>query len=199
MVQKFLFVALLLSTFNCFATESALDAATKITGKYAGEWTMFGLENGVVVQQAKWNDVLIAETPTQGNGLAFVNVTDNMIFADGTNRISKFQEGYFSNVDGSVGDRFYEIMGNKVLFKRLSESDWSFQATPSAWELSSLGFNPKNVVFASHVTTKTTTYDGLIDTDHVTRITTIQWKDSEEGIPKSLQFVSLSGYHTRVK
>lgn len=191
------FISLFLLNSYSFAAETALEATQRIAGKYTGEWTMFALENGAVVEKVKWTDALVAENPTQDSDGAHVDVTDIMKFSDGSSRVSKFQEGYYAKEDGSVGDRYYEIMGQRISFKKLTDNDWTFQNTPSSWELPSLGFDPKTVISASHVTTKTTTYDGNIDTDHVIRITTIQWRDAN-GAVRSEQFVSMKGYHTRV-
>jgi hypothetical protein len=185
-----------LAATSSFAGESAFDAAKKIAGKYNGAWTMYGLADGKVVEKASWTDVLTAANPTQRDGQAFVEVSDVMTYADGTTRTSNFHEGYVTHPDGSAGERFYEINGKPFYFKKLTDNDWSFQGVPSEGELWFMGFNAKSVVSASHVTIKTTTYQGDIDTDHVTRVTTVQWKDSD-GTLKSTQFVSMKGEHTR--
>lgn len=194
----------ILSTLLCvfaFATSAhastpAFEATKKIAGKYTGTWTMYSFANDTVIQKAAWTDVLTADTPTEEKDRAFVQVSDVMTFADGTTRTTKFTEGYFSNPDGTIGDRFYDYSGATTLFKKLTENDWTYQSTPSDFELRTLGFDPKTVISASHVATKTTTYEGPIDTDHVTRVTTIQWKD-KTGTTKSIQFTSLTGTHTR--
>jgi hypothetical protein len=184
--------------FVAHAQASAtFEAAKKIAGKYTGTWTMYGIENGKVARKAAWTDVLTAGNPTEEKDRAFVQVSDVMTFTDGTTRTSNFIEGYISNADGSVGDRFYDLGGTTTHFKQLTQNDWSYQATPADGELWFLGFDPKTVVSASHVAIKTTTFDGSLDTDHVTRMTTIQWKDAT-GALKSTQFVSLQGEHRRM-
>lgn len=185
-------------TIGCASTgaESALDAASKIAGTYTGQWSMYGLADGHVVEKASWTDRLEAGHSVEDHGRAYVEVTDTMTFANGQTRTSKFIEGYSAKPDGSAGDRFYEIGGTATHFKKLTERDWVYQATPDPGELWFLGVNPQDVVFASHVTTKTTTFEGPIDTDHVTRLTTIQWKDADGKI-HSTQFVSMKGEHAR--
>ncbi|MBI3534224.1 MAG: hypothetical protein HY072_01880 [Deltaproteobacteria bacterium] len=190
-------LCLLLITSIAYTGESALEATKKIVGQYNGQWTLYGTSAGKVVEKTTWTDVLTAENPIEKTGRSFVEITDVMTFHDGTTRTSKFIEGYFTNPDGSAGDRFYEINGKPVSFKKLSENDWTFHTTLDAGELWFLGFNPTNVLLATQVTTKSTTYDGKIDTDHITRVTTIQWKDTD-GLVKSTQFVSMKGLHKRV-
>jgi hypothetical protein len=190
-------LALMLVASTAIAAESALDTAQKITGKYLGQWTMYGVAAGQIVEKAAWTDVLEAGKATESNGRAFVEVTNVMTFLDGKTLTVAFIEGYTANADGTAGDRFYEIQGKTTLFKRLTDNDWAYQTTPDPGELWFLGFNPKDVLSASHVTTKTTTYEGDLETDHVTRLTTIQWKDADGKI-KSMQFVSMKGTHTRL-
>ncbi len=182
---------------NAFAGSAVYEAAKKIAGTYTGKWAMYGVQNGAVVQKSSWTDVLTAANPTEGKGRAFVDVSSVMTYPDGKTRTSVFQEGYFENSDGSVGDRFYEIQGQTVIFKRLTPNDWTYQVTPNEGELWFLGFDPKTVISASHVAAKTTTYEGGIDTDHVSRLTTVQWKDANGAI-QTIQFVSMKGEHTRI-
>jgi hypothetical protein len=188
-------VPLLIATAS-MAAESALDAAKRISGKYTGQWKMYGIAGGLVVEKASWTDVLEASDATESKGKAFVEVTDVMTFRDGTTRTTKFIEGYVANADGSAGDRFYEIQGKTTFFKKLTDRDWVYQATPDPGELWFLGFDPKDVISASHVATKTTTYEGNLDTDHVTRLTTIQWRDTS-GSTQTTQFISMKGAHAR--
>lgn len=179
-----------------YGAVTALEAATKITGEYQGEWAMYALKEGKAIEFSKWKDKLTASNPTLLKDRAQVSVVDIMTFPDGSVRKSEFVEGYLANPDGSAGDRFYEIQGTTVPFKRLTKDDWAFHTTVSAWELPLMGFDPKTVLSSSHVTVKTTTYEGEMDTDHVTRTTTVQWKTAE-GLVKNIQFVSMKGFHTR--
>jgi hypothetical protein len=188
---------LLLLSGTAFAADPVFDAAAKIAGKYSGHWALYGVADGKVVEKASWTDTLTATNPTRAAGKAYVDVTDLMTFPDGTTRTSTFQEGYLESADGSVGERFYDIHGQKTLFRKLTDNDWSYQSGVDAGELWFLGFNPKTVVTASHVAVKSTTLEGNVDTDHVTRVTTIQWRDVD-GSLKSVQFVSMKGEHTRV-
>ena len=189
-------LSLMAAASTSMAAESALDAARRITGKYTGRWSMYGLVSGSVVEKASWTDVLEAGSATERSGRALVEVTDLMTFPDGSTRASQFIEGYMVNADGSAGDRFYEIQGEVTIFKKLTDRDWAFQTAPEPGELWFLGFNPRDVIYASHVTTKTTTHEGGTDTDHVTRLTTIQWRTADGKLHAS-QFVSMKGEHTR--
>ena len=190
-------IVILLMSAVAHGTESALDATKRIAGKYTGQWSMFAFNDGKVVERAACTDVLIASHVTEDNERAYVEVIDVMTFPDGSTRTSKFIEGYYANSDGSAGDRFYEIQGKITIFKKLSENDWAYYAQPETGELWFLGFNPKDVISSSHIATKTTTYEDKIDTDHVTRVTTVQWKDAN-GTTQTSQFISLKGQHRRV-
>ena len=190
-------MVLLLAAANSYGGESALAAAGKIAGSYTGNWAIYGVVDGNVVMKSKWTDVLTATEPVQSPGRAFVSVTDDMTFADGSVKTTKFEEGYFVNADGTAGERFYELNGSAVVFRKLTDNDWAFYTVPSEEELRFLGFDPKTVLSASHITVKTTTLQANTETDHVTRITTVQWKDAAGSI-MSIQFVSMNGTHARI-
>ncbi len=187
---------LLIAAANSYAGESALAAAKKIAGNYTGSWALYGVVDGNVVIKSRWTDVLTATEPVQDSGRAFVKVTDVMTFSDGSARTSKFEEGYLANADGAAGDRFFELNGSTVVFRKLTDNNWAFSTVPDENELRFLGFDPRTVLSASHITVKTTTLQGNTDTDHVTRVTTVQWKDAA-GALMSMQFVSMNGSHTR--
>ena len=191
-------LALLIGAARAQAGGSALDEAKKIEGAYTGSWALYGVVDGNVVIKSRWTDVLTATEPVQNPGRAFVNVTDVMTFADGSLKTSRFQEGYFANADGTAGDRFYEMNGSTVVFRKLTDNDWAFYTVPNEGELRFLGFDPKAVISASHMTVKATTFQGGGSTDHVTRVTTVQWKDAA-GTLMSIQFVSMNGSHTRTE
>lgn len=196
LVKRLCFIMLLSASFS-YGSESALDSVKKIVGTYTGNWTMYGIESGIIVEKAAWTDVLTAGNPKLGNGRAYVDVSDVMTFQDGSVRTSNFLEGYLENSDKTAGERFYEIHGNIMKFKKLTDNDWTYHSVPDLGELWFLGFtSPQNVISSSHVTTKSTTYEGVIDTDHVTRVTTVQWS-GDDGSIKSIQFVSMKGEHRR--
>ena len=121
-----------------------------------------------------------------------------MNFQGGGVRETHFLEGFYKDKDGVAGDRFYEVNGAVVKFKKLNQNTWIFETPVDPGELSFLGFDPKKVVSAVHTTTKVTTYEGEKDTDHITRLTTVQWKE-DSGTLQSIQFVSMKGYHTRIQ
>lgn len=197
-MKSFLLFLTVLFVAASARAETAHDAAAKIVGTYRGEWKMFGRDAaGLIVEKSAWSDELIAANLTDLKDRAYVEVEDTMTFADGTKRVSKFHEGFFANADGSAGDRFYEIAGDIVIFKKLDPNNWSFLTAPSSGELSWMGFALGEVLGATNVTIKSTTYEGAIDTDNVSRITTVQLKDASGAI-RVLQFTSMQGYHNRM-
>ncbi|HEX4924785.1 MAG TPA: hypothetical protein VFV50_11895 [Bdellovibrionales bacterium] len=180
-------------------TPPALAEARKISGRYLGRWTVYGLERGELVVKTKWSDTLTAGDARLEGGRAVVDVTTQMTFIDGSQRTLQFREGYFLLPDGSAGERFIENQGQVTLVKRLSPNDWALQTVPQPEELRFLGFDPSIVLSASHVTTKTTTYKGAVDTDHVARFTTVQWKNTATGAIETTQFLSMIGVHKRIQ
>lgn len=178
----------------------AIDAAKAIVGKYTGKWELFGLDaqGEKIVLKSSWQDVLEAKDPVEQGDRAFVTVTDVMNFADGKSYSITFPEGYFAGEDGEAGERYFEVSGEVVRVKHLQGDAWTFVSTPTTMEFYMLGFKPKDVLSASHVTVKTVTREGAIETEWSTRVTTIRFKDAG-GLVKTEQFVSLKGFHSRVQ
>lgn len=180
------------------SSPAGLAEAQKITGRYLGRWTVYGLEKGALTVKMKWSDVVSTSEARIEGGRALVDVVSQMTFVDGSERTVQFKEGYLLLADGSAGERFIDHGGQQTLVRRLSPNDWAFQSVPDPNELRFLGFDPALVLSASHVTTKTTTYKGAIDTDHVARFTTVQWKNTATGAIETTQFLSMIGLHKRV-
>jgi hypothetical protein len=103
-------------------------------------------------------------------------------------------EGFFLNNDGTLGDYFIETYGQVQRIHKLGEGSWASSADADPRELKSLGF--ANVSSARHVLVKVVTSEQGVETHRISRVTTVQWKDSE-GKDRALQFVSLQGFHKR--
>jgi len=185
----------IVSLATAASAQTALEAASTIEGTYEGEWTMYRVEAGEPVASASWTDVLTAGPAVDEADRASVEVTDVMTFGDGTERTSVMREGYLKEPGtDQAANRYYQFDDTMVVYHQLSPHDWTFWTEPTEGELWALGFNPAQVVSASHVTTRSTTELG---TDHVTRVTTIVYND-DTGQPRAIQFVSLQGTHRRV-
>lgn len=196
-MYRFILSFLFFISLSSFASDAPLKLVESITGTYAGKWQIFGIdEGGNIVEKSSWSDELTASNPRIVGQRAIVDVRAVMSFGDGTQRASEFTEGYLINGDGGAGNRFYEINGQFVEYQQLSQHNWSFETVLNSQELQWLGFNPADVLYAVNSTIRTTTYVEGIDTDNVSRVTTVQWKS--KGEVKTIQFVSMKGIHKRI-
>jgi hypothetical protein len=170
---------------------------TALTGTFAGEWTMYGLDGkGQAVKRFGWTDVIKVENPTVQKDRAFVTATDEMKFEGGQIPPQKYTntEGYLLRQDGTLGDYFIEASGQMTRMQRLDKDTWIYSAPAEAREMGMYGV--KNIVSAQHVFIKVVTSEEGKETHRITRVTTLRWKD-DEGKERSCQFVSLKGYHKR--
>jgi hypothetical protein len=170
---------------------------TALTGTFAGEWTMYGIDaKGQVSKRIGWTDVIKVENPTAQKDRAFVTSTDEMKFegALGPPRKYVVTEGYLLQPDGKLGDYFMESGGQVTRMQRLDKDTWAYSAPADARELAQLGFS--NVISGKHVLLKVVGMEDGKETHRISRVTTVRWKDAE-GKERTLQFVSLQGYHRK--
>jgi hypothetical protein len=168
-----------------------------LVGNYTGSWTMYGIDDkGAVVKKSAWTDTMKAVNPRIKGDRAFITSTDEMSFEGGTGKFKiDFTEGYFLNSDGSLGDYFVESFGQLRRLVKLSKQSAAYATPAAAQELTQLGF-PKGAK-GEHVLVKATTSEGGLETHRITRVTTVTWTD-KDGKDRTLQYVSLQGYHKRV-
>lgn len=177
------------------------EAIASILGTYDGAWEMFGRDaKGAIVSLARWTDTITLGAPIRHEpGRVFAKAVDVMHFAGAPPREMSFSEGFAIAPDGQAGGRFYDFGGERTDLVQLSSTTWVFDSAVSERDLRSLGFDPKTVVSARHTTTKHVTVAGGIDTEWITRVTTVQ----TDGSPAAgaggpvFQFVSMQGHHTR--
>jgi hypothetical protein len=168
-----------------------------MVGVYTGSWTMYGVDGkGQVVKRMAWTDTMKADGATVKGDRAYVTTTDEMTFEGG--QIPKMKvpgtEGYFLNKDGSLGDYFIETFGQVHRAHKIGKDVWTYASAASPQELAMLGFS--NVSVSQHVVVKVVTHDKGIETHHISRVTTVKWKDTA-GEERTLQYVSLQGVHKR--
>ena len=156
---------------------TAVTSAQQLVGTYTGSWDFFALDaSGNVVKTFSARDTATAQAPKLAGDRAFVTVRDVMQMP-GREMALDFTEGYFVKPDGSAGDRFFEMYDRTVVEQPIGDRAWAFQ-TP-----------------VTHTTLKTESLADGVETQHVTRLTTVHWRDGEH--IRSVQFVSMSGTHTR--
>jgi hypothetical protein len=183
------------------ADDKAIDASVPkevrdLAGSYAGEWTMFGIDDkGNVVRKMSWTDKVAATHPEIKGDRAFVSINDDMTFEGGRGKFKVTgSEGFFLKKDGTVGDHFAETFGSLHLMVSLADNVSSYAAPVSAQEIGMMGF-PKDAT-GQHVLVKVTLKEDGVETHRVTRLSTVTWKDKESK-ERTLQFISLQGYHKR--
>ena len=198
------FPALALLTI-CFFTpllaqnkpEQVPKEVREIVGTYTGSWTSYNLDrNGQVIKQATWTDTLKAENPVVEKSRAYVTTTDDLVFEGGKIPPIKVpgKEGYLLNSDGGLGEYFIEVFGQTYKMRKLDENTWAYTAPAAPQEFALLG--AANVLSGQHALLKVVTFEGGIETHHISRLTTVRWKEAS-GKERSTQFVSLQGQHQR--
>lgn len=169
-----------------------------LAGTYAGAWTTYGLApGGSVVARMSWKDVMRAEEPALDGDVAYVRTTDDMTFEGEVRpplRVNG-REGYVLRPDGTPGEYFVETFGERHTLNRLAPDTWAYSTTADPRELAGLGF-PAGAA-GRHVVVKVVTREGGVETHRISRVTTVHWKDADKK-ERTLQFVSLQGYHRRV-
>jgi hypothetical protein len=173
-------------------------AVRDLEGTYVGSWTLFGIdEESKVVKLASWTDTIKAENPQMDDEQAYVLTTSEMVF-DGSDappvRLTG-KEGYFLMPDGSLGDYFIDTFGQISRSTQLGENVWISVTPASAEDLAS--YRLPDDSSGQHVLVKVVTSEEGIETHRISRVTTVNWTD-QAGQGRSIQFVSLQGFHKRL-
>jgi len=179
------------------APEGVPPEVRALAGSYSGAWTMYGIDDkGEVVKRMAWTDTLKAAAPVVQGGRAYVSTTDEMTFAGAKGPPLKVEgrEGYYLTKDGGLGDYFIETYGQVHRLARLGANAWSYAAPAAEQELARLGF-PRGAT-GQHVVVKVITTEQGVETHRISRVTTVTWKDRGDQ-ERTVQFVSLQGYHKR--
>ena len=196
----------LLAIAFCLAADSLAQNNTPkipvevqaIAGTYTGSWASYTInDKGEVFKQTSWTDTITARKPTVAADRAYVEVTDEMTFEGGKIPPQKIvgKEGYLLNKDGSLGDYFTEFFGQTILMKKLGADVWVYTTPAAARDFMPLG---DKFISATHVYVKTVSFDQGAELHHISRVTTVRWKDAE-GKERTMQFVSLQGQHRKSK
>lgn len=169
---------------------------TALQGTYTGQWTLFGINaEGEVVRKTAWTDKLVTGSVQLLPDRMFVSWVNEQTF-EGTQRPPtkvEGKEGFFLR-NGKLGDGYIEMFGQTLRLIRLSDNTASYVAPATPPELAMLGF-PKGAT-GQHVLVKVTTTEQGQPTHRVSRITTASYTDAQ-GNPRTVQFVSLRGYHRK--
>jgi hypothetical protein len=173
------------------------EAVRALEGTYVGSWTLFGLdEESKVVKLASWTDTIKAENPQMDDEQAFVLTTTEMVFDGSGAPPMTFtgKEGYFLLPDGTLGDYFIETFGQITKSTPLGENVWISVSPASAEDLAS--YRLPDDSSGQHVLVKVVTSEEGIEIHRISRVTTVNWTD-RTGQERSIQFVSLQGFHQR--
>lgn len=179
------------------STQVVPKAVRDLEGTYVGAWTLFGIdEESKVVQLASWTDTIKAENPQMDSEQAYVLTTSEMVFDGSDAPPVKFtgKEGYFLMPDGSLGDYFVETFGQISKSTQVGENVWVSVTPASAEDLASYRLPDDST--GQHVLVKVITREEGIEIHRITRVTTVTWID-QAGQDRSIQFVSIQGFHKR--
>lgn len=186
-----------LASAEAAAPRPALEAARELVGVYTGHWVQYDPNGNVVLE---WDDRIEAVNPRLENGRAVVTAIDQMRFTYPrpftVNEV--FTEGYAVNpADGSAGVRFFEYdNGMRLEEREVAPGTWTIEAPVDLSAFRELGITNDNVIYATHLSVKTTTFAGGREIQRVTLTTTLVWKDGG-GQVRTRQFVGLTGTHER--
>jgi hypothetical protein len=185
-------------TGNSNGSPQAVPQAVRdLEGTYAGSWTLFGIDEASnVVKLASWTDIIKAENAQMDDEQAYVLTTSEMVFDGSDAPPVQFtgKEGYFLTPDGSLGDYFIETFGQISKSTQLGENVWISVTPASADDLAS--YRLPNDSSGQHVLVKVVTSEEGSEIHRISRVTTVTWTD-QAGQDRSIQFVSLQGFHKR--
>lgn len=195
MKKNYLIVLLIILSYQIKSQNIEMEL-NKISGKFVGEWTMFKLsDNGEKIKAYSWKDTINTSKAIINDTIAYVTVNDMMLFDDPTiPRYSmKFKEGFILNE--KTPEHFIEIKGVRYIETKINENTFVIQQPISKTELLQLGIN--SAIEAYNTTVKIILNQKNQEIQKITRVTTFSWKDNNE--IKSKQFVSMEGYHLKLK
>lgn len=196
--MHFLFaLTLLLPTQRTCKADEVPKQVKELVATFEGTWKSFRLnEQDEIVRFSTYVDRLTAHMPKIEDGRAFVLYRDEMSAPGATEPsfVIEGKEGYFVNSDGTLGDYFTEQFGQVQRYKNLADGVWVAAIEAHPQELKRLGF--ANVISGHHVMVKVITTTDSETTHHITRVTTVKWKD-RSGKTSEIQFTSLKGSHTK--
>ena len=173
------------------------QAVRDLEGTYVGTWTLFGIdEESKVVKLASWTDTIKAEDPQMDDEQAYVLTTSEMVFdgSDAPPVTFTGREGYYLMPDGSLGDYFVETFGQVTKSTELGDNVWISVTPASAEDLAS--YLLPNDSSGQHVLVKVVASEEGVEIHRITRVTTVTWTD-QAGQDRSIQFVSIQGFHKR--
>ena len=96
--------------------------------------------------------------------------------------------------DGSLGDYFVETFGQVTKSTELGDNVWISVTPASAEDLAS--YLLPNDSSGQHVLVKVVASEEGVEIHRITRVTTVTWTD-QAGQDRSIQFVSIQGFHKR--
>lgn len=207
MLTKFMLIAVLLLGQNASESKDgeAVDKSgpavpervKQMEGEFAGKWTSFAYRDGKTVERVSWTDTLVCDGLLVVGNKASVNFQSESVFPNQSSpRERNWKEGYFLNEDGGVGDRYVEFFGNVRRLKQVSPTTWVYSIPMATAEFKQMGFN--RAVAGEHVVIMVERKESGIDTRRLTRITSVVERDASDQ-EKTVQFISLQGFHKRVR
>jgi len=175
--------------------QDAAAAVKKLEGVYAGEWTMYRLgDKAQPMPAGSWKDTLTSKEVTITKAEAAVAINIAMRFDNPRIPAMKFnsREGYTLDAKGKPQAYFIEMNGQRVIAQEVGPNTYAYTSKPDAQELGRLGLGQAKDAW--HTTVKAVVLVQGVETHKITRLTTAVLADGS-----IQQFVSLSGFHTKIK
>lgn len=174
-----------------------LDAQKSLVGAYTGKWEHFGFDadkEKIVLKSARMEDVVDKPPVKVVDRVAITGACVHTVAGNPFKVV--FLEGYFVDEQGKLSDRFFEIDNQLTRMPGEGSGTFTFVNELSPHESYSLGLLPQDVISGNHVTVRVVTMDGKAELEHISRVTTVTFKNAK-GAAETIQFVSLKGSHRR--
>lgn len=196
-MKNILIVLLILFGSSKVFSQSIESEINKFAGNFSGEWTAFKLDkNYEVIKAISWKDTLRTDKPIINDSLAFVNIKSIMVFDNPQipNYNMSFKEG-FKIKNSKIDTHFFTTMGIETIETKIGDNTYVISQEISPFELKQLGVN--SAISATNTTVKVITLENQIEVHRISRISTITIEHNSE--QKTVQFVSLKGFHKRIE
>ena len=196
-MKKSLILITILFCSTLIYSQSIENEIKKFAGVFSGEWTAFKLNEKLeVVKSIAWKDTLRTNKPIIKDSLAFVNIKSVMVFENPQIPPYKmtFTEG-FKIKDNQIDFHYFKTMGKETIETKIGDNTYVISQDISPFELKQLGIN--SAINATNTTLKIITEENQIEVHKITRISTITFIENSN--EKTVQFVSLKGFHKRIE
>ena len=167
---------------------------TAMIGRYEGASTSYRWDGTKMVPASSWTEVVVTKTAVLDATTAHVTAEDKMTFDGSFSMDISWTEGFLRKRDGSLGTRYFDVQGVRVLEIEVAPHVWSMKKDNSVEDLKRFGFG--HPVRGFTITTKTVAVEDGVETDRLTAVSDIVWRDEASAEHRG-HYVTMTGYHKR--